>query len=155
MLKPLIWQLSAWHVTISIKLWQKGHTWIRWTKCFLSDINDTLLPCVTQQNRITAMYWLTYMYWHAFNCTSIFKICGSLSGAWPSQPDDGNLINSSDLSRSREVFAVGDELGYIRLFRFPCSQPGVGGGLLYSIGKEHAILWLHSRDKMAMLVPKQ
>lgn len=48
-------------------------------------------------------------------------------GAWPSQPDDGNLINSSDLSWSREVFAVGDELGYIRLFRFPCSQPGVSG----------------------------
>lgn len=47
-----------------------------------------------------------------------------VAGAWPSQPDDGNLINSSDLSRSREVFAVGDELGYIRLFRFPCSQPG-------------------------------
>ena len=49
------------------------------------------------------------------------------TGAWPSQPDDGNLINSSDLSWSREVFAVGDELGYIRLFRFPCSQPGVSG----------------------------
>lgn len=47
-----------------------------------------------------------------------------VAGAWPSQPDDGNLINSSDLSWSREVFAVGDELGYIRLFRFPCSQPG-------------------------------
>lgn len=47
------------------------------------------------------------------------------AGAWPSQPDDGNLINSSDLSWSREVFAVGDELGYIRLFRFPCSHPGV------------------------------
>ena len=46
-------------------------------------------------------------------------------GAWPSQPDDGNLINSSDLSWSRDVFAIGDELGYIRLFRFPCSQPGV------------------------------
>lgn len=43
-------------------------------------------------------------------------------GAWP---DDGNLINSSDLSWSRGVFAIGDELGYIRLFRFPCSQPGV------------------------------
>jgi len=47
-----------------------------------------------------------------------------VAGAWPSQPDDGNLINSSDLSWSRDVFAVGDELGYIRLFRFPCSQPG-------------------------------
>ena len=47
------------------------------------------------------------------------------AGAWPSQPDDGNLINSSDLSWSRDVFAIGDELGYIRLFRFPCSQPGV------------------------------
>ena len=34
-------------------------------------------------------------------------------------------MNSSDLSWSREVFAVGDELGYIRLFRFPCSQLGV------------------------------
>ena len=45
---------------------------------------------------------------------------------WPSQPDDGNLVNSSDLSWSRDIFAVGDELGYIRLFRFPCSQPGVG-----------------------------
>ena len=44
---------------------------------------------------------------------------------WPSQPDDGNLVNSSDLSWSRDIFAVGDELGYIRLFRFPCSQPGV------------------------------
>ena len=47
------------------------------------------------------------------------------SGVWPSRPDDGNLVNSSDLSWSREIFAVGDELGYIRLFRFPCSQPGV------------------------------
>lgn len=46
---------------------------------------------------------------------------------WPSQPDDGNFVNSSDLSWSRQVFAVGDELGYIRLFRFPCSQPGVCG----------------------------
>lgn len=47
------------------------------------------------------------------------------AGVWPSQPDDGNLVNSSDLSWSRDIFAVGDELGYIRLFRFPCSQPGV------------------------------
>lgn len=86
------------------------------------------------------MEQMNYLYFPNSYCSSIFKICGSLSGAWPSQPDDGNLINSSDLSRSREVFAVGDELGYIRLFRFPCSQPGVGGGLLYSIGKQHAIL---------------
>ncbi|XP_058970636.2 77 kDa echinoderm microtubule-associated protein [Pocillopora verrucosa] len=47
-----------------------------------------------------------------------------VAGVWPSQPDDGNLVNSSDLSWSRDIFAVGDELGYIRLFRFPCSQPG-------------------------------
>ena len=52
-------------------------------------------------------------------------------GAWPSQPDDGNLINSSDLSWSRDVFAIGDELGYIRLFRFPCSQPGVSKPTLW------------------------
>lgn len=52
------------------------------------------------------------------------------AGVWPSQPDDGNLVNSSDLSWSREVFAVGDELGYIRLFKFPCSQPGVSGLVL-------------------------
>lgn len=51
-------------------------------------------------------------------------------GVWPTQPDDGNLVNSSDLSWSREVFAVGDELGYIRLFKFPCSQPGVSGLVL-------------------------
>lgn len=53
-----------------------------------------------------------------------------VAGVWPSQPDDGNLVNSSDLSWSREVFAVGDELGYIRLFKFPCSQPSVSGLVL-------------------------
>lgn len=57
--------------------------------------------------------------------TLIFFFSLVFAGAWPSQPDDGNLINSSDLSWSRDVFAIGDELGYIRLFRFPCSQPGV------------------------------
>ena len=57
-------------------------------------------------------------------------------GAWPTQPDNGNLINSSDLSWSRDVFAVGDELGYIRLFRFPCSQPGVSSMKSEGIGRD-------------------
>ena len=58
---------------------------------------------------------------------------------WPSQPDDGNLVNSSDLSWSREVFAVGDELGYIRLFRFPCSQPGVSGLVVSFMNPQYII----------------
>ncbi|XP_048581146.1 echinoderm microtubule-associated protein-like 4 isoform X2 [Nematostella vectensis] len=47
-----------------------------------------------------------------------------VAGVWQSTPTEENLVTSSDLSWSHDLLAVGDELGYIRLFRYPCCIEG-------------------------------
>lgn len=53
-----------------------------------------------------------------------------VNGIWPKYSSATN-VNSVDANYSNAVLATGDEIGLIRLFRFPCLKKGLSVFLCY------------------------
>lgn len=63
--------------------------------------------------------------WATNNCTVTFNTVG----IWPENADGGN-INCCDCSLDLELLVAGDDLGKVKIYNYPVSQPKVSGNVI-------------------------
>ena len=76
------------------------------------------------------MSWFAVLFivWDDFIC---FSMLGrEVMGIWPKNADKGD-INCTDLSHHGSTLAIGDDFGFVKLYKFPCYDKSVSN-LLHS-----------------------